>query len=252
MTAKNTKARLLTYALPHLQGKTMAGVTRDDIETIVRALDERVDLAETDESIRFTWKTALNVWGDVTRAFDEAVNSKDRSVRIHTADPPATVRGPDRGDEREKPFLYPSEVEALLGCCAVPLYWRRMYAVAIYTGTRSNELAALTGADVDFEHSKIHITKQIDRETGKPRPTKTRRVRTIDVEPALEPLLRVLVVEAEASGRARAEALGTEKVEPVRLLRMPPDEDRAELLREKHLRAAGCKREALYASSARR
>jgi len=74
-------------------------------------------------------------------------------------------------------------------------------------------------------------TKQVDRDTGKMRPTKTRRVRAIDVEPHLLPLLEVLVEEAGEGGR---------------LLRMPPDEDRADLLR-RHLRVAGCTRESLFA-----
>jgi integrase len=110
--------------------------------------------------------TARNVWGDVGRAFDEACNSKDHSLRVLTVDPTHGVRGPERGDEREKPFLYPAELLALLACELVPLHWRRMYAVAAYTGARANELAALLAEDVDLEHMKVHITKQRDRESA--------------------------------------------------------------------------------------
>lgn len=226
VTADATKARLTTYALPFVEGKAMGEIVREDIEAIVRGLDARVE----DEEAKFTWKTAANVWGDVTRAFDEAVNSKDRSLRVLTKDPSDGVRGPDRGDTREKPFLFPTEIVALLSCEAVPLYWRRLYAVAAYTGARSNELAALTAADVDLEHNTINISKQIDRETGLPKVTKTRRVRSIEIEPELLPLIKVLVKSA-GDGR---------------LLRMPPDEDRAELLR-RHLTKAGCTRPALSA-----
>lgn len=229
-THADTKARLERYVLPLLASKRMAEITRDDIETIVRALDERVELALEDDSIRFAWKTAVNVWGDVTSAFDEACHSKDRSLRVLTSNPTAGVRGPERGDERAKPFLYPSELESLLACEGVPLHWRRLYAVGAYTAARSNELAALTAGDVDFVHMKIAISKQVDRKTGKVRPTKTRRTRDIDIEMELLPLLRVLVAEAGEG----------------RLLRMPPDEDRAELLR-KHLAKAGCTRAALSA-----
>jgi hypothetical protein len=58
----------------------------------------------------------------------------------------------------------------------------------------------------------------------------------VDIEPALLPLLRILVNDAGGEGR---------------LLRMSPDEDRAELLR-KQLALAGCKREALFADDALR
>jgi len=244
VTAGDTEARIRRYALPHFEGKRMNEITRDDVEAIVADLDaailerarsyENQEDDDEDEGGRrpgLAAATARNVWGDVGRAFDEAVNSKDRSLRVLTVDPTAGVRGPERGDEREKPFLYPAELSALLACERVPIYWRRMYAVAAYTGARSNELAALLPEDVDFTHRKVHITKQVDRETGKLRPTKTRRVRAIDIEPALEPLLQLLVDEAGEGGR---------------LLRMPPEEDRADMLR-RHLRVAGCTRPALYA-----
>jgi len=67
------------------------------------------------------------------------------------------------------------------------------------------------------------------------RPTKTKRTRTVDIEPALLPLVEHLV---EQAGEGR-------------LLRMPPDEDRADMLR-RHLRVAECKREALFANDAQR
>jgi len=245
VTAGDTEARLRRYALPHFVSKRMDEITRDDVERVVADLDAAIverrryyEDREGDEDEEtggrrpgLSAKTARNVWGDVGRAFDEAVNSKDRSLRVLRVDPTIGVRGPERGDERERPFLYPAELVALLACERVPLHWRRMYAVAAYTGARSNELAALLVEDVDLEHMKIHITKQVDRETGKMRPTKTRRVRSIDVEPALVPLLELLIAEVGQGGR---------------LLRMPPDEDRADMLR-RHLRAAGCTREALFA-----
>jgi len=245
VTAGDTKARLLRYALPHFAGKRMAEITRDHVEAIVgdldaailerrryyEATDERGGDDDEGRKPGLSASTARNAWGDVGRAFDEACNSKDRSLRVLTVDPTAGVRGPERGDSREKPFLYPGELSDLLACERVPLHWRRMYAVAAYTGARANELAALLVEDVDLVHQKIHITKQVDRETGKLRPTKTRRVRSVDVEPALVPLLEVLVEEAGEGGR---------------LLRMPPDEDRACMLR-RHLRVAGCTREALSA-----
>jgi integrase len=64
-----------------------------------------------------------------------------------------------------------------------------LYAVAVYTYARSNELAALTWDDVDLEHGFIHITKSIDRETRQVKGTKTGTTRQIPIEPALAPVL---------------------------------------------------------------
>jgi integrase len=100
---------------------------------------------------------------------------------------------------------------------------------------RGSASSALVAADVDLEHRRISITKQMDRNTGKLRPTKTKRTRTVDIEPELLPLVKALV---EQAGEGR-------------LLRMPPDEDRADMLR-RHLRVAKCKREALFADDAQR
>jgi integrase len=241
VVTKDVESRLRRLVIEPLGPKAMAAVTRDDAEDIVRRLDNAIgvraayyeqhdeeDEEDTGPKPGLSWKSALNSWSDVTRAFDEACNSKDRSMRVLAVDPTDKVRGPDRGVERDKPFLFPSELAALLSCKDVPAHWRRMYAVAAYTGGRANEL-------VDLEHGRISITKQVDRNTGKLRPTKTKRTRTVDIEPALLPLVEALV---EHAGEGR-------------LLRMPPDEDRADMLR-RHLRVAGCTREGLYADDAQR
>jgi len=230
VTSGDVAARLRRYAVPHFEGKGMRAITRDDIEAIVAGLDERVELASEGGDLRFSWKTAANVWGDVTRAFDEACHSKDRSLRVLDVDPTTGVRGPERGDDRTKPILYPDELTRLVSCAAVPLYRRRVYVLAVYLAARSNEIAALTARDVDFEHGRFHVTKQVDRKTKEARPTKTRRTRSPDIEAELVPLLRALT-EAAPTGR---------------LVHMPPDEDRSELLR-KDLATAGVAREDLMA-----
>ena len=188
----------------------MADVSREDIEGIVarldRAMAERTrwyeEHAEDDDEEDagrppgLSWKSALNAWSDITCAFDEACNSKDRALRVLERDPTDRVRGPDRGIDRDKPFLFPRELAALLAHPDVPGHWRVMYACAAYTGLRANELAALLPSDVDLEHGRISVTKQVDRATGKLRPTKTKRTRTVDIEPALLPLITALVAEA--------------------------------------------------------
>jgi len=95
-------------------------------------------------------------------------------------------------------------------------------------------LEALTAADVDAAHGTIMISKQADRTTkGRKgtKATKTKSVRTVDIEPNVRALVEWLTKRPQ--GKAG------------RLLRMPPPEDRAELLR-KDLRTVGVTREALH------
>jgi integrase len=238
VTVGDMRGRFKNWIEPVIGALDMRAVGRSDLEKVVGKLDAAIGERVSDPEKGLAWTTAANVWGDVTAAFDEACASKNADLRVREDNPATTVRGPERGIERAKPILYPSEVATLLNNEKVPVYWRRVYAVAIYTGARSNELAALTLKDVDLEHCRIRISKQIDRRTGVTRLTKTQRVRNIDIEPELVPLLEWLIEDAKARGRER-------------LLRMPPDEDRARLLR-KHLRVAGCTREDLEADDAMR
>ena len=131
--------------------------------------------------------------------------------------PVASAQGPDDDeDAKEHCILYPAEALALLACPMVPLSRRRGYALAIYIGARSNELAAIAARDVDEVHARISITKQVDRASGEDVKTKTRKERTFDLEPALVPLLRVLADERKTG----------------RLLELPPLNYRAPLLRK--------------------
>lgn len=80
----------------------------------------------------------------------------------------------------------------------MPLYRRRVYAVAIYTMARRSELAALTPGDVDLAHRTIGIAKQADRHNpGETKRTKTKLARTIDIEPHVLPLVERLVKAPE-------------------------------------------------------
>ncbi len=222
-SVKDSRGRFKNWIEPTLGKRPMSDVSRAELEALVGKLDAAV----ADDAI--SWKTAKNVWGEVTAAFSHACTSKLATLRVRTDNPVLQVRGPDRGADKEKPILFPDEANTLLSCADVPLYRRRAYAVAIYLGGRSNELAALTAADIDLAHARISIAKQVDRDTGDTRETKTRRARSFDIEPALLPLLRVLI-EERGSGR---------------LVHLPPDEQRADLLRT-DLRTAGLERDALH------
>lgn len=224
-SVKDARARVVNWVLPLIGAIPIRVVTREDLERVVRALDVAVRNGDIE------WKTAENIWGEVTSAFRQASTSKDPALRVREDNPAANVQGPDRGIEKDKPILYPDEAIALLASERVPLNRRIAYAFAIYTGARANELAALTAEDVDLAHGhgRIAIARQVDRNTGGDRQTKTKKARSIDIEPALLPLVRALVA-------SRSEG---------RLLHLPPDEDRAELLR-KDLKTAGVMRADLF------
>jgi integrase len=89
-----------------------------------------------------------------------------------------------------------------VSCEGIKIAFRTLYAVAVYTYARSNELAALTWDDVDLEHGVIHITKSIDRETREVKGTKTGTTRRLPIEPALAPvLLRLRAEIVQARGK---------------------------------------------------
>jgi integrase len=249
------RGRASKWIFPGLEFKAMREVTREDLEAIVRRLDKAILAWQEADGERGEGKlstsTAANVWGDLVHAFDEAVRSKDTSLRVLEVSPAALVRGPETGIDREGPILYSDEIELLLrgkavepGAADVPLYRRRVYAGSIYTMTRRSELAAVTAVDVDRKHGTISISKQVEKKKKDPnatskgtKKTKTGRSRSIDIEPALLPLIDLLLEAPE--GRDG------------RLFRVPPPEDCAELLR-KDLRTVGVRREALHSEDSTR
>jgi integrase len=215
VTVKDARGRVKNWVLPILKGKVMRLVTPDDLRRVVNRIDEAI------ESGAIKSKTGDNIWGDVTSAFRAACSSKVTELRIREDNPTEKVEGPESGPDREKPILYPTEIVALLSCEEVPVERRRIYALALYLGARSNELAALQASSFDLEHQQVTIDRQVDRETKDDRQTKTRRVRSFTLEPAVLELLAAM-----CDDRPRG-----------RLLDMPPDEERAALLRQDLLTA---------------
>jgi integrase len=191
----------LEESLGHLR---MAEVTAEHLRGVVRMLDEQVrrrirfyeegEGAEREErggKLRkpgISAKTAAHIWSEVTSGFKEALSSKIDDLRVITVSPLVGVQPPIRTKPREQEALFPSEVIQLLSCEAIPLPRRRVYAVAIYTGMRRSELERLEAADIDFEHERITV-----------RGSKTDAAyREVPIEPALLPLLRILVKERKS------------------------------------------------------
>ena len=181
-----SRGRFRKWIEPRIGHIAMVNVSRSDLEDLVVALDDDVSHE------RLAWKTASNVWGEVTAGFSIATTSKRATgLRVLDANPAIDVEGPDKGTKRSKPVLRPAEIFRLLACVDVPIDRRHVYALAIYTAARQGELRALRVGDVDLDAMQISITKQ--RKNGKEKArTKTGRSRVVAIEPNLVPLLRAL------------------------------------------------------------
>lgn len=176
------RSRFKTHVEPVIGSLPIRKVTRSDVERLVEDLDSRV------VANKLSWKTALNVWALVVKLFDDAHKAKALSLRVLDRNPAADVRGPDRGVRKAKVYLYPDEFLRFASSDRVPVSWRRLVTLAIYTGTRASELGALEWDDVDLLRGAIHVHRALTEE-GEAKTTKTDAARRFPIEPHLLPLL---------------------------------------------------------------
>ncbi len=239
------RSRWSKWVSPRLGKRPIASVTRDEIESVRDALDLEVKkriahgLGEG-----LSGKTAVNVWSILRITFKETVSSRDRSMRVRTDDPTHGHKPPLETDERQKTFIYPNEAAKLLACENVPLEWREVFALALYTYLRPGELRALTWGDVDLDAGVIHITKAYSESRGELGPPKTKNaVRDVPIDPALVPLLkRMHEAHADVAIGERSALL------VVPLLADTNEKYRAAVLREA-LQIAGVGRARLFAET---
>jgi integrase len=193
----------LKWVSPFIGEIPVRAVERDDIERIRERLDEQVRLRIT-RGLRngICGGRARAVWTILRTTFKEAVSSRHKSLRLRSDDPTAGHKPPLTTQSRTKTFLYPIELLQLVASEAVPLEWRRLYAIATYTYARPEELQALMWADVDFTARRISINKSMNGRTCEPKPlTKTAAgVRDIPIEPTLLPLLKAMYDERASEG----------------------------------------------------
>src|SRR5690606_20480056 len=120
--------------------------TKDDMRALSRHLDEKVQAGKIAD------KTAINVWGTATRMCDDATEHKRDDIRCRAENPALGVRGPERGIDKAKEFLYPVEFQKLVSHPLVPLIWRRSVVLAVYTYMRTGELRVLRWEDVNLDN----------------------------------------------------------------------------------------------------
>jgi integrase len=218
----------------------VATVSRDKIEDVRDNLDTAVrERMARGIGYGISGGNAQNVWGVLRTTFKEAVAARDRTLRVRADDPSAGHKPPLNTQTPSKTFIYPSEFLKLADCEIVPLEWRRVYAVAIYTYLRPEELQGIVWSDIDFDARTININKSINGRTGEAKgQLKTHAaIRDVPIEDTLLPLLTVLHTRRESDAAP---------VLPI--LRECTDHDRAEQLRN-HLKFAGVTRPRLFARS---
>jgi integrase len=216
--------RLAKHIFPAIGPTPITQVSTPQLERVVAELDDKVRAGT------LSWKSATCIWGLVTKAFDDAARAKDSTLRVRPDNPAADVRGPDRGVARGKSILYPDEWLQVWRCEAIPIRWRRMIAVAIYTALRVSELRALRWPDVDLHRGLIHVHAQQRRTSGDARRLKSGAVaHHVEIERSLLPVLRQL-------HKQRADD---------RVIPLPPLHALSSRLR-KYLWLAGVRREELH------
>ena len=230
-TVQNKRYRWSKWISPTIGHKAMVAVTRDDIEDVRDRLDDVVRAYQRDGAGkgRLSPKTAQNAWSELTVAFGEASSSKRRDLRIVSADPTTGVQPPERGATKSKVYPYPSEALAVFACEEIPLAWRELHVLSVYTYARPGELRVLTWDDVDLADQKIHVTKAWDYEGEKEKATKTEETRSIPIEPNLLPLLAVMHKRTGGKGLV-VPALST------------ADDNKLAIIMRKHFELAGCVR----------
>ncbi len=216
---------------PHIGALAITGVTSDEIELVRDGLDSAI------RAKVLAPKTAQNVWSVLTTAFKAARNAKQRDLRVRTDNPCTDVLPPEDGPSKRKHWVWPNEAAALFSCEAVPLEWRRTYAVAAYTGLRPEESAELRWSDVDFAQGEIHVRRAWGWNTKRVELPKTQAgIRSLPIEPELLPILKAMGEGAapEALVVPLVRKLGKHKLAP---------------MFRKHLQAAGGCRPAIFVES---
>ncbi len=222
----DNERHLRIHVYPTIGTLSMKAIRRADVERLVSVLDRKVEAGE------LTSKSAANIWGTVSKLFDDATNAKVHTgLRCLAADPTTGVRGPDdTSPDKMMQHLRPNEVEAFLSCKDVPLHWRRNVAIGVYLGLRDGEQRGLTWPQVSLDHWIVTVSQVQDRHTGKLRAgTKTGGGRIIPIPEPLRPLLQAMHDEAGGEGRVCMLAVGKHMARGLRTMLLKAGIDRREL-----------------------
>ena len=194
-SVRENESHWRVHIRPIVGHKHVADWAPDDLRLLVAMLDRKASKGE------ISTKTATNVWTTCRAMCGDALSSKDDELKCRENNPAADVRGPDASAAPDGQFLYPSEAEQFFACDAVPMVWRELAAVAVYTYLRAGELRPLRWEDVDLEHGVISVVRALDRTTGGEKTLKGKRRRHVPIHEALAPLLRARKERFGGEGR---------------------------------------------------
>ncbi|MRG98549.1 tyrosine-type recombinase/integrase [Polyangium spumosum] len=192
---KSDRSAFTLHVVPTIGEKPIATITREDLERLVQVLDKKIVQGE------YSWRSAKKLWLAVHKLFRDASSAKNLALRVRKDNPAQGVVGPDRGDQRSKVYLFPSEFLQLVSCEKAPLEMRRLATLAIYLYSRISEILRLRWTDVNLQEGVIYVRRSFDRARKQEKGTKARRPRAFRIEPNLLPLLHALYAERDESGR---------------------------------------------------
>lgn len=126
----------------------------------------------------------------LSKALGDASNGKVQALRVRADDPSAEVAPPERGVEKAKQWLYPSEFLKLVACPAIDLDVRRAYAITVYLYPRAGEVEALHWDDLVLEQGTVHVHRAADPDSDVIRATKGKAARRFEIEAETLPTAR--------------------------------------------------------------
>lgn len=147
-TYENYARALDRHLIPRIGARSIASLDQDAIVEVIADL-ERQGLAG------WTIKGILVALGRVlTFAARRKLIAYNPVGRLERSERPSTR-------SREMRILSSEEIASLLR--AVPLLYRPILTVAVFTGLRLGELLGLCWGDVDFGAGVLHVRRQLDR-----------------------------------------------------------------------------------------
>lgn len=177
LTVKSYKAAVENHIKPAMGATRLEALPPQLIQSLYNRLSDEEHLSP---------KTIKNIHGTLHRALQQAVavgylrsNPADSCVLPKTTKPEIMPLD----DSQITTFLKATEGHRFAD----------LYAVTLFTGMRKGEILGLTWANVDFKHSTIAITQQLQNLPGKGYQlvtTKNGKGRTITVAPTIMARLR--------------------------------------------------------------
>jgi integrase len=158
------KIRLYT---PAIGSKPLDKVTGADLDALYAGLQDRGLAPTTIRAVHSILRAAMHQavrWGTIP------------------ANPTARATPPPLNQHEQHPPTADQLRSALAAADAISPQARMLVRLAAATGARRGELAALRWSDVDLTAGTLTIAEAIDRD-GSRKPTKTRTVRTVTLDP---------------------------------------------------------------------